>query len=311
MKQPILSTILLAILSATASTSAAQNKQPDDVRAMAKKVMMPLVLKVPGMDKVKVIQNLKYTKSDDPNVLMDIYISPDLAENAKRPAVIFLHGGAKTDYTPKDWGIYTTWGRLIAASGFVGVTFTHRLEYPNPSLEKAAADVRDAISYVRSNADKYHVDKDRICLSAYSAGGPLLTLALHGDMPFVRCLVGFYSFMDIQQSDYRKTEKPETVKSFSPITYLETDASKIPPMFLARAGHDEVPTMLDSIDRFVVKALSANVALTLMNHPHGVHGFDNQNDDDRSGELIQAAIEFTRSQLGSERLKYKSLIRSP
>ena len=72
---------------------------------------MILVLKVPGMDKVKVIQNLKYTKSDDPNVLMDIYISPDLAESAKRPVVIFLHGGAKTDYTPKDWGIYTTWGR--------------------------------------------------------------------------------------------------------------------------------------------------------------------------------------------------------
>src|SRR2546423_789539 len=294
MKPQFFLPILLAILGAIASTSAAQNNLPDDVRAMARKVMMPVVLKVPGTDKVKVIQNLKYTKSDDPNVLMDIYVPPDLAEGVKRPAVIFLHGGAKTDYTPKDWGIYTTGGRLIAASGFVGVTFTHRLEYPNPSLEKAAADVRDAINYVRSNADKYHVDKDRICLSAYSAGGPLLTLALHGDMPFVRCLVGFYSFMDIQQSDYAKTEKPETVKSFSPITYLETGSSKIPPMFIARAGHDEVPTMLDSIDRFVAKALPANVTLTLMNHPQGVHGFDNQNDDERSREIIRAAIEFMK-----------------
>jgi acetyl esterase/lipase len=303
MRRMSLLQIILTVFAAAGGTAAAQNNLPPDVQAMAKKVMMPLVLKVPGMDKVKVIQNLKYTKSEDPNVLMDIYISPDLAESAKRPVVIFLHGGAKTDYTPKDWGIYTTWGRLIAASGFVGVTFTHRLEYPNPSLEKAAADVRDAINYVRSNADKYHVDQDRICLSAYSAGGPLLTLALHGDMRFVRCLVGFYSFMDIQQSDYAKTEKPETVKSFSPITYLETDASKIPPMFLARAGHDEVPTMLDSIDRFVGKALSANVALTLMNHPQGVHGFDNQNDDERSREIIRAAIEFIRTHLGNENPK--------
>src|SRR5438874_13663489 len=282
MKQPILPTIFLAVLGAIATTSAAQNNLPDDVRAMAKKVMMPVVLKVPGMDTVKVVENLKYTKSDDANVLMDIYIPPDLSENEKRPAVIFLHGGAKTDYTPKDWGVYTSWGRLIAASGFVGVTFTHRLEYPTASLEKAAVDVLDAVKYVRVNADKYHVDKDRVCLIAYSAGGPLLTLALRGDMPFIRCLVGFYSFMDIQQSDYAKTENPEAVKAFSPITYLETDTSKIPPMFLARAGHDEVPTMLDSIDRFVAKALSANVALTLMNHPQGVHGFDNQNDDDRS-----------------------------
>src|SRR5437588_6514581 len=103
MKQPILPTIFLAVLGAIASTSAPQNNLPDDVRAMAKKVMMPVVLKVPGMDRVKVVQNLKYTKSDDPNVLMDIYVPPNLSETAKRPAVIFLHGGAKTDYTPKDW----------------------------------------------------------------------------------------------------------------------------------------------------------------------------------------------------------------
>jgi acetyl esterase/lipase len=303
MRLHILLGIAFVAFAATAGTSVAQDNLPDDVRAMAKKVMMPVVLKVPGMDRVKVFENLKYTKSDDPNVLMDIYVSPDLSENEKRPAVIFLHGGAKTDYTPKDWGVYTSWGRLIAASGFVGVTFTHRLEYPNASLEKAAADVRDAIKYVRENADKYHVDKDRVCLSAYSAGGPLLTLAMRGDMPFVRCLVGFYAFMDIQQSDYRKTEKPETVKSFSPITYLQTDANKIPPMFIARAGNDVVPTMLDSIDRFINEALAKNIALSLANHPEGVHSFDNQNNDDRSREIIRTAIEFIRLHLGSKNLK--------
>ena|SRR5437764_6241558 len=120
MKQPIFPIIFLAILGATASTSAAQNKQPDDVRAMAKRVMMPVVLKVPGMDKVKVVENLKYTKSDDPNVLMDIYIPPDLSENEERPAVIFLHGGAKTDYTPKDWGVYNDLGASDCRVGIRG-----------------------------------------------------------------------------------------------------------------------------------------------------------------------------------------------
>jgi acetyl esterase/lipase len=156
---------------------------------------------------------------------------------------------------------------------------------------------------VRENADKYHVDKDRVCLIAYSAGGPLLTLAMRGDMSFVRCLVGFYAFMDIQQSDFRKTEKPETVKSFSPITYLQTDANKIPPMFIARAGPDEVPTMLDSIDRFINEALAKNIAPSFANQPEGVHGFDNQNNDDRSREIIRTAIEFIRLHLGSENLK--------
>ena len=127
----------------------------------------------------------------------------------------------------------------------------------------------------------------------------MLSLGMRGDMPFVRCLVGFYAFMDIQQSDYRKTETPETVKDFSPITFLEKDASKIPPMFIGRAGRDEVPTMDDSIDRFVKDALVKNIALSFMNHPQGVHGFDNQNDDERSREIIRSAIAFMQTHLSA------------
>jgi acetyl esterase/lipase len=195
------------------------------------------------------------------------------------------------------WRIFTSWGRLVAASGLVGVTFTHSLEYPGKSLEKGAHDVRAVVDYVRANADKYNVDRDRIRLIAYSAGGPMLSLAMNGEMPFVRCLIGFYDFMDVQQSDYRKTETPEILKTFSPITYLQKDPSKIPPLFIGRAGRDEVPTMDDSIDRFVHEALAKNAAVTLANHPQGVHSFDNQNDDERSREIIRNAIAFMKLHL--------------
>lgn len=288
--------VLLIAVGVTAPTTG-QNNQPDDVREMARKVMMPIVYRVPGMEKVKVIQNLKYAKSDDPNILMDVYLPPNLVKAEKRPAVIFIHGGAKPEWTAKDWGVYKTWGRLVAASGFVGVTFTHRLEYQSKSLENAAQDVRDAITYVRANADRLNTDKDRICLIAYSAGGPMLSLAMRGDTPFVRCLVGFYAFMDIRQSDYQKTEKPETVMEFSPITYLRKNANKIPPIFIARAGRDQIPTMNDSIDRFISEALAENIPLNFANHPQGVHGFDNQNDDERSREIIREAIEFIKIHL--------------
>src|SRR5258707_7582459 len=126
MKKLILLSVLFLVIGTTA---AAQNNVPPEVREMARKVMMPVVYKVPGMERVKVVQNLKYTTINDPNVLMDVYLPPNAAPTQKRPAVILIHGGVKTEYTPKDWGIYTTWGRLIAASGFVGVTFTHRLDY--------------------------------------------------------------------------------------------------------------------------------------------------------------------------------------
>jgi acetyl esterase/lipase len=300
MKHSIIFTFSFVVILITVLPILAQNNLSPEVREMARRVMMPVVYKIDGMDKVKVVQNLKYTKTDDSNILMDVYQPPNLVKTDKRPAVIFIHGGAKPDWTAKDWGIFTSWGRLIAANGLVGVTFTHRLEYLGKSLDNAAADVNEAIKYVRANADNYNIDRDRICLIGFSAGGSMLSLAMRGDTPFIKCVVGFYAFMDISQSDYKKTETPETVKAFSPTTYLEKDANKLPPLFIARAGRDEVPTMNDSIDRFVQKSISKNIALNFANHPNGVHAFDNQTDDERSREIIRQAIEFIKIHLGEK-----------
>jgi acetyl esterase/lipase len=82
-----------------------------------------------------------------------------------------------------------------------------------------------------------------------------------------------------------------------PIVYK--DPSEIPPLFIGGAGRDEVPTMDDSIDRFVTKALARNIAFTLANHPQGVHSFDNQNDDERSRETIRGALMFMQLHLNA------------
>src|SRR5947207_10732854 len=115
--------------------------------------MTPVVFTVPGMDKVIVRSNLKYTDVNDPNLLMDVYTPPGLSKQDRRPAVLFIHGSAGSQFKPKDWGVYQSWGRLIAASGMIAVTFTHRLGYPKPLLAEASSDVTAASNYVRSNAD--------------------------------------------------------------------------------------------------------------------------------------------------------------
>lgn len=262
-------------------------------------VMMPVVYRVPGMDKVIVKSDLKYTTANDPNLLMDVYIPPGLAKGERRPAVVFIHGGAGAFLKPKDWGIYKSWGRLVAASGMIGVTFTHRLGYPKPLLADAASDVSAAINYIRANAASLNIDQDRLCLAAYSAGGPMLSLAMRDKPEYVRCLVAFYAFLDIQQSEpHRTNETPEMVKEFSPITYLANDDGKLAPMFIARAGLDEVPAMNESIDRFIREAISRNAPIIVANHPQGVHSFDNQTDDERSREIVRAALAFMKLHLG-------------
>lgn len=286
------------------SSPAATRPPQSPRRSMREIVMMPVVYKVPGMDQVKVQADLKYTDVDDPNLRMDAYIPPGLGKAARRPAVLFIHGGTGAANTPKDWGIYTSWGRLVAASGMVGVTFTHRLGFPKPLLTEAASDVTNAINYIRANADSLNIDKDKICLVAYSAGGPLLSLALRDRPEYIRCLVAFYAFLDVQQSELHKQhETAELVRNFSPITYLSGNANKLPPLFIARAGRDEIPTMNDSIDRFIREAVARNAPVTVVNHPEGVHGFDNQNDDARSREIVRTAVTFMKDHLGATEAK--------
>jgi acetyl esterase/lipase len=233
--------IILATL-LTASGHSLADETPR--RSMREIVMMPVVYRLPGMADVEVRSNLKYSKARDPNLLMDAYLPHGLGRGERRPAVLFIHGGAGSETTPKDWGIYTSWGRLVAASGLVGITFTHRLRYPAPMLSQASDDVEAAIRYARRNAVALHVDPDRIGLAAFSAGGPLLTLAMSERRDYIRCLVAFYAFLDIQQSDpHRAHESPEMVRRYSAVNYLETGARMIPPIFIARAGRDEIPTM--------------------------------------------------------------------
>ena len=260
--------------------------------------MPPVVYRLSGMDSAVVRSNLKYSGVDNPYLLMDVYTPPNLPTDDRRPIVVCIHGGGAAHYKAKDWGFFQSWGRLLAAAGFVGVTFTHRLGYPKPLLSEAVADLNAAINYVRANADSWNADRDRICLLAWSGGGPLLAPVLREKPSFVRCLVAFYAFLDCRQSpSHIEHESPETVRAFSPITCLPDDASSMIPMFVARAGQDEIPTMNDSIGRFVAGAIAANAPITFMNHPLGEHGFDNQNDDERSCEIIRSAIAFMQTHL--------------
>lgn len=110
--------------------------------------------------------------------------------------------------------------------------------------------------------------------------------------------MSFYAFLDIQHSElHRDHDDPETLRSFSPITYLPTSGREMAPMFIARAGLDAIPGINDSIDRFLEVALSRNAPVTLVNHALGVHGFDSQTDDARSREIIESALDFMKTHL--------------
>lgn len=277
-------------------------KKPARAQDMVRK---PLVYAVPGMEAAEIRRDVTYKTADGTDLKMDISIPPTLVAGARVPVIFFIHGGfiPKTvTFLPKEWGVFQSYGRLAAASGFVGVTFNHRYwGWAREDMERSFGDVMDAIRYVRSHAGEYHADADRVALWAFSGGGPHLSLALREKLGFVRCLVSFYAILDLAPATKSRSLDPDKEGSagFSPVTYLGQKGVTFPPIFIGRAGLD-APWINETADRFAARAQALNATIEVMDHPKGRHGFDILNDDARSREIIARALEFIKAHIQKE-----------
>jgi acetyl esterase/lipase len=255
-----------------------------------------LAISRPGMANVVVTRGLTYT----PNLTLDVY-RPS-AQGGRRPALIFVHGGLVANQPsplPTTWPSYQSWGRLAAASGWVGVMFNHRLTTADNVVD-AESEVRAAIKYVRDNAATLGVDADRLCIAFYSAGGQIAAAALHDPQPYIRCVVLFYPFLDLEhqrnRTAFREAHPAARVDSlvsrYSPAAVIAREASRLPPLYVAMAGQDAIPGLNDSIRRFMQVAMTNRVPLDFALHPAGAHGFDQRNHDERSREILENVMSF-------------------
>lgn len=257
-----------------------------------------IVYSVPGMERVKARKNLTYRSVAGDDLKADVYSPPKIRRGERLPAVIFIHGGALPPNLltkPKEWGVYISYGQLIAASGFVGVTFNHRY-YGYDYLDEAQSDVDELINYVRNNADALGVDKERIFVWAFSAGGIFLSRALRDAPAYVRGIIAFYPVLDLQpfRKEIPVAVADETLKEFSPLYRLSVREKLTVPLLVARAGLDDAE-LNRVVDDFVREATVKNTNLDFINHGAGQHGFDVLNNDDRSREIIKRTLDFIKA----------------
>ncbi|NJL27774.1 MAG: hypothetical protein HC897_07690, partial [Thermoanaerobaculia bacterium] len=144
----------------------AEQPAPDDrVRALLES---PLVVQVPGIDSasITVRADLAYT-SDADGPKLDAYLPPTGAE-ARRPAVVFVHGGPLPPgplpgalASPKQWRIFRDWGKTAAARGWVGVVPDHRYRSLD-GLADSTADLDAVLAYLKTHAADLGVDPERV-----------------------------------------------------------------------------------------------------------------------------------------------------
>ena len=279
-----------------------QNPAPPPSRqpSLAEIVRMPVIYTLPGMDEVRVRSNIVYKRVGNEELMMDVYSPRDGGAAGKRPAVVFIHGGPIPKpplLQPKDWADYICFGKLAAASGFVGVTFNHRF-FGLDRLADAQGDIDALVAYIRGQASELGIDEGRLALWAFSGGGSFLSDAIRRPRDFVRCLLGFYSIMDLRpfRSQAPAGVGEDVLARFSPVVAIGETSGKVPPLFIGRAGLDN-PVLNVGIDEFVGLALKKNIRLTVRNHPQGYHGFDVRNDDATSRDIIREAFAFLKAHL--------------
>lgn len=260
-----------------------------------------VVYRVPGMDQVVARCDLPYKPEHAAELLMDVYQPPGLAVNERRPAVVFVHGEVRPETVPhvKNWASYRDWGRLVAASGLVGVTFNHRSTERYTRFDGAVSDIDDLIAHIRDNAPAFNIDADHLAIWTCSAGAYLgLRAALRGAPAYVRGVVSYYGIMDI--AHFLSRDAPDAAAAMpdhvSPLHYLRQEGEPVPPMFIVRAGRDR-PAFNESIDQFLTEALAHNMDIALVNYPEGRHGFDTVDDTERSREIIQQTLVFLQKRL--------------
>ena len=255
-----------------------------------------VVLRLPGMDEVGLRRDVEYQSGDPGPLVFDLY-TPAGDGSILQPAVLSVAGypdpgmqrilGCRT----KDMGSSTSWGRLIAASGMVAVTYTNR---------EPAQDIHSVLRHLRENGTALGIDPKRIGLLAASGHGPLALATLIDDRGLtpLRCaalicplLLDLDGFTAV--ADAAKTFRFANPAAGRTVDDLPTDAG----LFIARAGQDETPGLNETLDRFVAKALERNRNLTLVSLPQAPHAFDLRYDREASREVIRAALGFLRFQL--------------
>jgi acetyl esterase/lipase len=169
--------VLLAAL--ICSTEALAGETPPEIAAAVKQIgpiidppataalFAPLQKKEPYAG-VTVTRDEKY--GVDPRNRLDVF-QPAKPDGARRPILIFVHGGAFTggDKHPPGNAFYDNIMLWAVANGMVGVNITYRLapEHPYPA---GAEDVAMAVQWTLENAAKFGGDPRRIFLMGHSAG---------------------------------------------------------------------------------------------------------------------------------------------
>ena len=246
--------------------------------------------------------NLAYAGDTLKRHKLDIYLPASVKGNV--PLVIWIHGGAwKLNDKFADMGYMKNTVKSFIDEGYAFASIDYR--YSTDAIFPAQIqDCNQAVSWLYANAERYHIDKNKIALVGFSAGGHLASLlALSNNnnirqfshdgkqVPFkIKAVVDFYgpsNFLAFTPATEIRIpddaiasllgatilERPDLATMASPTTYVDAND---PPFLIFHGEKDEsVPYTQSVLLRSYLRHVNVKSELTVVpDAPHYGQMFD-------------------------------------
>lgn len=228
-----------------------------------------VVYDTPATRQVKVTPEVTYLKDDRSDLKIDIFSPPDMKAGERRPAVIFLNAiGDLQANKIKNWAIYSSWPRLVAAHGMVGI-----------SMDADGTRIQDSLKglfeFLAKDGVKHGIDAERLGVYAASANTTQANVYLMGSnaSPGIKAAALYYG--GAPQGAIRKD---------------------LPVLFILAEG-DMGGGFGQQAVALWQRVADARAPWTMVFAARQPHAFDAFEDSDESRRLIKQTIDFWKTHL--------------
>lgn len=237
----------------------------------------------PVLEEIKSHKDIIYKSVRNVPLTLDVFTP---VNKANTPVVLLVHGGPVKASDIKDWGVFQSWGELIASKGLACAVINHRFNDAK-SYEVAESDIKDAVAFIRLKSKDYNIDSDRIMLFAFSGAGSLISFSYKGEYDYIKGLIYYYALLEL--SNKRLNDQFSAVKALSSL-------NRPLPIMIAKVGLDR-KNINASVDKFMNVADELQINYQWEYHPTGKHGFDVLNDDETTRQIIENTLKFMKENL--------------
>ena len=220
----------------------------------------------------------------------------DPADNVKNGTTVIIYpGGGYSGTADEHEG--TQVAQKLNQMGITAFVVRYRMPSSRTMIDPSIGSLQDAqqaIRYVRQNADKWKLDKNRIGIMGFSAGGHLAatvgthfqtkadpsvndTFSVRPDfMILAYPVISFKTELTHMGSRNNLLGKEPSVEKIHAFSNEEHVTLETPPTFIVHAGDDGAVKVDNSLE-FYKACIKNNVSVEMHLYPKGGHGFGMNN----------------------------------